>query len=142
MRKGGNINVKLPSAGLDDFALTFFSERLLAFPAKLGFTTSFVFLQPQPAEQLPKEIKKARALQFIILIHKQSLMFMTGVVTCLRQHYVCFTRPLSSPLLRPLAAFPRGSGMFNQLLTNKKRREQCLARRSACLTGIAIKPSH
>lgn len=40
--------------------------------------------------------KKSTAFQFIILIHKQSLMFMAGVVTCLWQHYVCFTTPLSS----------------------------------------------
>lgn len=40
--------------------------------------------------------KKSTTFQFIILIHKQSLMFMAGVVTCLWQHYVCFTTPLSS----------------------------------------------
>lgn len=97
--------------------------------------------------------KAARALQSIILVHKQSLMFMTGVVTCLWQHYVCFTRPLSSQVLWPLhseaergllAVRPWGSGMFNQLLEHihNKKKERCLAVKSVGVTRIAIKPSH
>lgn len=65
--------------------------------------------------------REAGVRQFIIVLHKQPLMLMTGVVTCLRQHYVCFTRPLSSQVLQPwhwkaargcLAARPSGSGML------------------------------
>lgn len=83
--------------------------------------------------------RKATTFQFIILIHKQSLMFMAGVMTYLWQHYVCFTTPLSSQVLwlryseearRLLAAFPWGSGMFNQLLgtLSQIKRENSVAR--------------
>ncbi len=93
-------------AELDDFALTFRwtasckAQSCFESPAKVRIITQ---LCVSPAATCWTASRKTRATRFIILIHKQSLMFMAGVVTCLRQHYVCFTRPLSSQVFTSTA---------------------------------------
>lgn len=98
-----------------------------------------------------KKKKKATASQFIILIHKQSSMFMAGVMTCLWQHYVCFTTPLSSQVFT--TALRGGCQSVQEVLeclisysnarANKNgERKRCLAGRTVRLTGVVIKPSH
>lgn len=48
-----------------------------------------IMFEPHPTREKERREKQRQQLLFIILFHQQSSVFMAGVVTCLRRHYVC-----------------------------------------------------